>query len=146
MASLHPKESHGHKYWYIVESRRMNGKPRPVVLAYLGKAEDLLRRLAGIGSGAGIKSYAHGAVAALLRIAQELEVPSIMNQHVHSTRTYTPEKPLRNDLTVGATLLLGAIGRVCLPTPRPAAGGLGPGGDPPGPNPAVSPHLSGQPP
>ncbi|MCX6930650.1 MAG: IS1634 family transposase [Verrucomicrobia bacterium] len=120
MASLQQKTSRGHKYWYIVESRRVNGKPRPVVLAYLGKAEDLLRRLAGIGSGAGIKSYAHGAVAALLRVAQELEVPSIINQHVHSTRTYTPDKPLRNDLTVGATLLLGAIGRACLPTSKQA--------------------------
>jgi len=120
MASLQQKTSRGHKYWYIVESRRVNGKPRPVVLAYLGKAEDLLRRLAGIGSGAGIKSYAHGAVAALLRVARELEVPSLINQHVHSARTYMPERPLRHDLTVGATLLLGAIGRTCLPTSKQA--------------------------
>jgi transposase len=120
MASLQQKTSRGNKYWYIVESRRVNGKPRPVVLAYLGKAEDLLRRLEGIGSGAGIKSYAHGAVAALLRVAHELEVPSLINRHVHSTRTYMAEKPLRHDLTVGATLLLGAIGRACLPASKQA--------------------------
>lgn len=120
MASLQQKTSRGNKYWYIVESRRVNGKPRPVVLAYLGKAEDLLRRLEGIGSGAGIKSYAHGAVAALLRVAQELQVPSLINQHVHSTRTYMAEKPLRHDVTVGATLLLGAIGRACRPTSKQA--------------------------
>jgi transposase len=120
MASLQQKTSRGNKYWYIVESRRVNGKPRPVVLAYLGKAEDLLRRLAGIGSGSGIKTYAHGAVAALLRLAQELEVTTLINEHVHSARRYMPDKPLRHDLTVGATLLLGAIGRVCLPTSKQA--------------------------
>ncbi len=42
------KRTNGHKYWYIVESRRVNGKPRPIVLAYLGKANDLLRRLQGL--------------------------------------------------------------------------------------------------
>jgi hypothetical protein len=45
MASIQSKNSRGHKYWYIVESRRVNGKPRPVVLEYLGKAETLLKRL-----------------------------------------------------------------------------------------------------
>ena len=29
----------------VVESRRVYGKPRPIALAYLGKAEDLLKRL-----------------------------------------------------------------------------------------------------
>ena len=51
MASIHAKNSRGQKYWYIVESRRVNGKPRPVVLAYLGKANDLLKRLNGLTEG-----------------------------------------------------------------------------------------------
>jgi len=118
MATIHPKTSRGHKYWYIVESRRVNGKPRPVVLAYLGKAEDLLRRLQGMADAVKVKSYSHGAVAALLEIAQKLEVPSAINKHVKSPRPYTAEKPVRNDLTVGMTLLLGAIGRVCMPTSK----------------------------
>ena len=45
MASLMAKTVHGHTYWQIVESQRINGKPRPLVLAHLGKADDLLRRL-----------------------------------------------------------------------------------------------------
>src|SRR5215831_15810574 len=45
MASLMAKTVRGHTYWQIVESRRINGKPRPIVLAHLGKADDLLRRL-----------------------------------------------------------------------------------------------------
>jgi transposase len=118
MASLQQKTSHGQKYWYIVESRRVNGKPRPVVLAYLGKAEDLLQRLQGISENPRIKSYSHGAVAALLDIAHTLDVPTLINQHVDSSRSYMAKKPIRNHLTVGATLLLGAIGRVCMMTSK----------------------------
>jgi len=42
MATIQSKISRGHKYWYIVESRRVNGKPRPIVLEYLGKPDALL--------------------------------------------------------------------------------------------------------
>jgi hypothetical protein len=38
MATIQSKKIKGYKYWYIVESRRVNDKSRPVVLAYLGKA------------------------------------------------------------------------------------------------------------
>jgi transposase len=118
MASLQQKTCRGHKYWSIVESRRVNGKPRPVVLAYLGKAEELLRRLGQMGAGGPVKSYSHGAVAALLRLAAQLDVPAIINKHVCSERSYMPAKPVRHHLTTGATLLLGAIGRVCMPTSK----------------------------
>ena len=55
MATIQAKVSRGHKYWYIVESKRVNGKLRPIVLAYLGKADGLLRRLKGITSGIPVK-------------------------------------------------------------------------------------------
>ncbi len=118
MASLQQKTSHGQKYWYIVESRRVNGKPRPVVLEYLGKADTLLERLQKKDTPETIKSYSHGAVSALLRAAQQLDVPVIINQHTHAQRSYVANKPIRNNLTVGATLLLGAIGRICSPTSK----------------------------
>lgn len=118
MATIQAKTSRGHKYWYIVESRRVNGKPRPVVLAYLGKAEDLLTRLQGITEGVSLKSYSHGAVAALLTIANELDVCNTINRHIHSPRRYVAQKPLRHQLTAGITFLLAAIGRVCMPTSK----------------------------
>ncbi|MBU2495654.1 MAG: IS1634 family transposase [Candidatus Omnitrophota bacterium] len=118
MATIQAKKSRGHKYWYIVESQRVGGKPRPIVLAYLGKANDLLRRLHGLTEGLRLKSYSHGAVAALLKAAHVLDVPALINQHVKSTRPYTGEQPTRHHLTVGMTLLLGAIGRVCMPTSK----------------------------
>ncbi len=89
MASFHSKVSQGHRYWYIVESRRVNGKPRPVVLAYLGKAEDLLLRLESSAGWVAVKSYSHGAVAALLQTASILQVPELINRYVQSTRSYT---------------------------------------------------------
>ena len=118
MATIQQKTSRGHKYWYIVESRRVNGKPRPVVLAYLGKPEALLKRLKGLTEKIKVKSYSHGAVAALLDVAQKLDIPAIINKYIESPRKYMPEKPIRNNLTAGITLLLGAIGRVCMPTSK----------------------------
>ena len=41
MASLQPLRVRGHTYWRIIESRRVNGKPRAFVLAHLGKADNL---------------------------------------------------------------------------------------------------------
>ena len=118
MASIQAKTSRGHKYWYIVESRRVNGKPRPVVLAYLGKPLALLRRLQGLSDPLKVKSYAHGAVAALLKVVADLQVPELINAHVKAQRPYFAEKPLRNRLTVGITLVLAAIGRACTPTSK----------------------------
>jgi transposase len=117
MATIQSKITNGHKYWYIVESRRVNGKPRPIVLAYLGKADDLLVRLQGLQK-YNLKSYSHGAVSALIDVAAKLDIVGILNKHVKSSRDYMAEKPVRNHLTAGITFVLGAIGRVCMPTSK----------------------------
>ena len=118
MVSIQAKVSRGHKYWYIVESKRVNGKPRPIVLEYLGKADGLLKRLRSVTDGVRLKSYSHGAVAAMLRIASELDIVTIINKYIDSKRRYRPKKPLSNGLTAGITLTLAAIGRVCNPTSK----------------------------
>jgi len=112
MATLQKRKSRGKTYWSIVESRRVNGKPRPVILAYLGRAEDLLKRLTE-GIPQRVKSYSHGAVAMLLHMAEELQVVETINRHL-------PEhcKQLRDGFTVGGSLLLAAIGRACKPTSK----------------------------
>jgi len=117
MATIQSKNVNGHKYWYIVESRRVNGKPRPVVLAYLGKADDLLKRLHGLCE-LKLKSFSHGAVCALINVAAKLEIVDILNKYVKASRHYMAEKPVRNNLTVGITFLFGAIGRICMPTSK----------------------------
>lgn len=87
-------------------------------MAYLGKASDLVKRLQGLTEGLRLKSYSHGAVAALLNVIHTLDAPAIINHHIKSPRPYRAEKPVRNNLTVGSTLLLGAMGRVCMPTSK----------------------------
>ncbi|MCC7575968.1 MAG: IS1634 family transposase [Methanomethylovorans sp.] len=117
MATIQSKTTKGYKYWYIVESRRVNGKPRPIVLAYLGKADDLLKRLQGLHTHK-LKSYSHGGVSALIDVAARLDIISILNKYVKSSRQYVADKPVRNNLTTGITFVLGAIGRVCMPTSK----------------------------
>jgi transposase len=118
MATIQAKVSRGQKYWYVVESRRVNGKPRPVVLAYLGKPEQLLQRLQGQAGMLRAKSYAHGAVAALLQLVAQLQVVELINGHVQAQRRYFADQPMRHGLTVGMTLVLAAIGRACNPTSK----------------------------
>ena len=115
MASIQYKYSGGHKYWYIAQSIRVNGKPRPIVLEYLGKAETLLKRLRNIKEGLSIKSYAHGDVAALLNCAKKLDIATKINKYVKPLRNNSDKKPIRNNLTAGFTCLLAAIGRVSEP-------------------------------
>jgi transposase len=103
MATIQKKVSRGHVYWQIVESRRVNGKPRPIVLAHLGSAEKLLRRLtenSGTPTKARVVSF--GAVAALWEIADELDVVGIIDAVV----------PKRNQgLSCGQYMLLAALNR-----------------------------------
>ena len=42
MVSLQCVVTRGYRYWRIVESRRVNGKPRPVPIRHLGTAENIL--------------------------------------------------------------------------------------------------------
>ncbi len=110
MATLQKRKSRGHNYWSIVESRRVNGKPRPVILEYLGTAEQLLKRLTE-GIPKKVRSYSHGAIAVMLGIAEELQIVETINKHIK-------KKQLRDDFTVGGSLLVAAIGRICHPTSK----------------------------
>jgi len=130
MASLQRVHVRGYTYWRIVESRRVNGKPRLFVLAHLGKADDLLVRLQAADT-LHIKSLSHGAVAAVLAIARELDLVGTIDRHLagvgrrdrHASR-YLPDpgrRPERHDgLSVGQTFELGCVGRACHATSKRA--------------------------
>lgn len=107
MASLQRHVVKGRTYWRIVESRRINGKPRAVPVMYLGTADSLLQRLLEAPAGRlRIRSYQHGDVAALKAAADRLGVVSIIDQHV-------PKR--RRGLSVGTTFLLAALNRAVCP-------------------------------
>jgi transposase len=108
MASLQRHLVRGRTYWRIVESRRVNGKPRPVPVLYLGTADALLERLLNAPAGRlRIRSFQHGDVAALTAAAQRLDIVALIDQHV-------PRQQHRNP-SVGTTLLLAAINRAIRP-------------------------------
>jgi len=107
MASLQKHVVGGKTYWRIVESRRVNGKPRAIPILYLGTADSLLERLLEAPAGKmRIKSFEHGNVAALKAAADRLDVVSIINKHVGDNA---------KQRSVGETLLLAAINRAVKP-------------------------------
>ena len=103
MATIQKKVSRGHTYWQIVESRRVNGKPRPIVLMHLGTAGGLLQRLEqqpGKPKMARVEQF--GALAALWNIAEELDVVGTIDRHVNKRA---------QGLSCGQYLLLAALNR-----------------------------------
>jgi len=108
MASLRRKIIHGHPYYYLVESRRVNGRPRPIVLAYLGSADTLLQRLqASSASPLRARFTQFGGLAALYDLAQQLRLVELIDQHV----------PKRHQgPSVGPYLLVAALNRCLAPS------------------------------
>ena len=103
VATIQKKVSRGRTYWQIVESRRVNGKPRPIVLQHLGSAEKLLQRLRESPTQP-VKAQViqFGALAALWQIAQELDVVGLIDAQV----------PKRDQgLSCGQYMLLAALNR-----------------------------------
>lgn len=107
MASLQRYTSKGQTYWRLVESKRVNGKPRLFVLAHLGTADTLYARLTQAPDQP-IKSkvFSCGGVVALMQIASELNLVPIIDRHV-CKRT--------QGISVGTYLLLAAINRCLAP-------------------------------
>lgn len=111
MATIQKKKIKGNYYWYIVESKRVNGKPRPVVIAYLGRIEDILSKLGGEKK-IELSSRSHGAVASLWKTAIDNSVLDILKKHLSSQE--------RDDLLVAQSLLIAAIHRVIEPASKNA--------------------------
>jgi len=110
MASLQRKSSRGYTYWQIVESRRVNGKPRPIVLLHLGTAESLLRRLSDSpAQPVKARVLQFGAVAAVWNLASELDVVGIIDSHV-------PKRA--QGMSCGQYMLLAAINRCVHPSSK----------------------------
>lgn len=103
MATIQKKISRGHTYWQIVESKRIQGKPRPIVLMHLGTAENLLRRLQQAGTKPlKAKVLQFGALAALWNIAAKLQVVETIDRYV---------KKRDQGLSCGQYMLLAAMNR-----------------------------------
>jgi transposase len=117
MASLQPYQSHGIRYYRIVESFRKNGKPSIRVLAHLGRVDDILQiHQEQKQVPVKISSVSAGAVTALHRLAQEFDVAGRIN------RAIAPDGnvQVRDALTVGESLVAAMIARACAPRSKRA--------------------------
>jgi transposase len=81
MTSIRKKVIKGHRYYYLVETARINGKPKIVWQRYLGTPERL-KELTGGSSNPTIDSKVFGSVASMLSVADELHLSEIIQKAV----------------------------------------------------------------
>lgn len=103
MATIRKQRVGKYTYLQIVESKRVNGKPRPVVLKHLGTAQQLLYKLKQGPMKQKIRSASHGAAYLFYKVAQDLDLVSIFSKN------FSQQK--RDGLKVGKSLLLAVIHR-----------------------------------
>jgi len=112
MASLQRVQVGRHTYYRIVESRRVNGKPRPIPVLPLGTADQLLQRLLPHAQPPfTLRSYQHGDVAALKAMADRLGLVALIDRHLPTSR---------RPLSIGTPLVLAAINRAVWPCSKRA--------------------------
>jgi transposase len=108
LASLTKKIIKGRPYYYLRETAWVEGRPEVVRTTYLGRAEDIERRLAeGPGEPKAIEVRGFGAPAAALRLARELGVAGAIDRRLSARRGRGP--------SVGELIQLAAINRACCP-------------------------------
>jgi transposase len=112
MANLISKTVKGNLYWYVVESRRVNGKVKQEVIEYIGSTKKLYERMSGgvntvFSENITIKSYNYGDTYALLKIADILEVGKILDD------SFKPQ--MRDGIKRSTSLILAAVQRACDP-------------------------------
>jgi transposase len=110
MASIVGKKRGGATYYYLVESARVDGKPRIVSQEYLGTAEELAAAMRGGGLGLpdGTQNRDFGAVAAAWGVLEDLGAAGIIDA---AAGPAPPGQPL----STGAYLALAALNRLVAP-------------------------------
>jgi transposase len=117
VASLQAYNSHGIRYYRIVESFRKEGKPSIRVLAHLGRVDEILHRHQQHSEvPVKISSVSTGAVTALFSLAQELDVAGWINRALGGAG----KVQVRAGLTVGESLVTAMIARACAPRSKRA--------------------------
>lgn len=109
MGSITKKRIKGNNYYYYVESRRVNGKPRIVNQVYLGTAEKLLKDTQKGQMPKEVKHQSFGDVAALYEVSQQLGIIQAIDS--------TVDKKVAG-ISVGEYFLIAAINRACKATSK----------------------------
>ena len=115
MTSIVGKKRGKATYYYLVESARVDGKPRIVSQEYLGTAEELAAAMRGGGLGLPDRTRhkEFGAVAATWGMLDDLGVAGIIDQ-------VTGPRPAGQPLSTGTYLALAALNRLVAPCSKAA--------------------------
>jgi transposase len=110
MSSIVGKRRGKQTYYYLVESARVEGKPRIVSQQYLGTAEEVMARLQGSAAGEPDRTQhkAFGDVAAVWGVLGRLAVTDIVDEVVGDRRADA-------GASVGTYLALATLNRVVAP-------------------------------
>ncbi len=114
MVHFHKKEIKGNEYWYLRETKWIDGKSKVIWQKYLGtidKIKEVFEHEEKIPS-VKVSSFEFGKTAALLRISEELEFCQCVNQNV--------TKKEIEGLGVGEYMLLIILGRTNGPLSKQA--------------------------
>ena len=90
MPSIVGKRRGKQTYYYLVESARVEGKPRIVSQQYLGSAEEVLAKLSGASAGEPVRSQHRkfGDLAAVWSVLEDLDVVGVVDdvvpRHAHA--------------------------------------------------------------
>lgn len=109
MAYIIKKRVRGGTYYYAAQSARVDGKPRIVWQKYLGTLEDIIKKVDNTPLETSKKEaviFDAGGVAAMLRIADEIQLTKIIDKII-------PKNGLGP--SVGQYILLAAINRILAP-------------------------------
>ena len=107
MATITKRKVHGHTYYYLVASKRIDGKPRLVLQKYLGRAEDVVAQLEGQPPAPQkVTVGEYGGSRALFAIARRLRLVEWIDQ-------VAPKRD--QGLSVGTYILLATLNRVLAP-------------------------------
>lgn len=115
MPSIIGKRRGKHTYYYLVESARVDGKPRIVSQEYLGTAEEVIARLEDGGRGEPDRTQhkAFGDLAAVWSMLQRLQVVDSVDEVVGQRRADAAA-------SVGTYLALATANRVVAPCSKAA--------------------------
>ena len=109
MASIVGKKQGGQTYYYLVESGRVNGKPRIVSQQYLGSAAEVTAKLSATPAGEPVRTQhkKFGDLAAVWAMLERLDVAGVIDEVV----------PRRADASasVGTYIALATANRIVAP-------------------------------
>jgi len=115
MASIVGKKRGTATYYYLVESARVDGKPRIVSQEYLGTADELAAAMRGGGLGLPdrVRHKQFGDVAAVWGMLEELGVAGIIDE-------VAGPRPAGQPLSTGTYLAVAALNRLVAPCSKAA--------------------------